>query len=99
MRSMIRRTTVALLLAVFLGPGLLQARTSVASWKLKSVASPVSEVGFFRMVWNLLVPLWEKDDNGGQLDPSGNPVAPGTSSTTDNTGGTDNGGQLDPSGG
>ncbi len=101
MRSSLRRTTLAVLLMVFLAPALLQA----GSWDWTKTGASAPERGFFSMVWNLLAAIWEKDgDNGGQLDPSGSPGSgPGGGGATQNPatggGGGENGGQLDPSGG
>lgn len=103
MRSALRCATVAILLAIFLAPGLVQARTLARSGKWLGASAP--EPSFFSMVWNLLTAIWEKDgDNGGQLDPSGSPGSgTGGGGTTNNSeaggGGGENGGQLDPSGG
>jgi hypothetical protein len=99
-----------ILLALFLAPGFLQARTS--AWERASVARPAAEWGFFNMVWNLLTDIYETgtgfgprsselnrsglNKNGGMVDPSGGTQPPpGNSSTTNG----DNGGMVDPSGG
>ena len=104
MRSSLRRATViTVLLALFLAPGFLQARTS--AWERASVARPAVEWGFFNMVWNLLTNIYESgvgtspnrsslNKNGGMVDPSGS-TTPAPSSTTTS----DNGGMVDPSGG
>jgi hypothetical protein len=107
MRSSLRRATVIMiLLAVFLAPGFLQARTS--AWERVSVGGPVVEEGFFSMAWNLLASFWWNGaavrpsgsritaKNGPQLDPAGQPETgiPETGSTNDS----DNGPQLDPAG-
>jgi hypothetical protein len=102
-----------ILLALFLAPGFLQARTSV--WERASVARPAAELGFFNMVWNLLTDIYESgvgigpnrsslnrsglNKNGGMVDPSGAPVpAPAPGGSNSTTTG-DNGGMVDPSGG
>jgi len=93
-----------MILAVFLAPGFLQARTS--AWERAGASRPVFERGFFSMVWNLLTDTFESgvrvtptrtglNKNGGMVDPSGGAPAPGGNSVT--TG--DNGGMVDPSGG
>jgi len=106
MSSSLRRATVIMiLLAVFLAPGFLQARTS--AWQRVSVGRPAVEDGFFSMVWNLLTDLYERgvgagpgssayNKNGGQMDPSGTPTSTTTTPDASTTG--DNGGQMDPSG-
>jgi len=106
MRSSLRRATVIMvLLALFLAPGFLQARTS--AWERSTVARPAVEWGFFSLVWNLLTDIYESgvgaspnrsslNKNGGMVDPSGSTTpTPAPSPTT--TG--DNGGMVDPSGG
>jgi len=103
MRSSLRRATVIMiLLAVFLAPGFLQARTP--AWERARVSRPAVEEGFFSMVWTLLTGFYEhgvgaglgisgfSNKTGGQLDPAGQPE-----STTTTTSG-DTGGQLDPAG-
>lgn len=91
MRSTVRQISIALLLAVLLAPGLLQARTPAR----RSAHTPQSahEVGILSTVWNLLTTGWLK--TGGQMDPVGS-TAPtsGTSTTTSS----DTGGQMDPVG-
>ena len=91
MRSTVRQISIALLLAVLLAPGLLQARTPAR----RSAHTPQSanEVGILSTVWNLLATGWLK--TGGQMDPVGS-TAPtsGTSTTTSS----DTGGQMDPVG-
>ena len=105
MRSSLRRATViTVLLALFLAPGFLQARTS--AWERASVARPAVEWGFFNMVWNLLTDIYESgagtspnrsslNKNGGMVDPSGSTAPPPAPSSTTS----DNGGMVDPSGG
>lgn len=103
MRSSLRQATVIMiLLAIFLAPGFLQARTPAR--QRASVSRPAVEEGFFSMVWTLLTGLHERGagagagifelKNGGQMDPSGTPTT--TTTNTSITG--DNGGQMDPSG-
>jgi hypothetical protein len=93
-----------ILLALFLAPGFLQARTS--AWERASVGRPAAELGFFNVVWSLLTDIYESGvgigprssglKNGGMVDPSGGTPPPaGNSSTTEG----DNGGMVDPSGG
>ena len=105
MRSSLRRATVIMiLLAVFLAPGFLQARTP--AWERTTTLSrPVAEDGFFSMVWTLLTGLYERgvgaglgssgfvQKTGGQLDPAGQPESTTTTTTSGDTGG-----QLDPAG-
>src|SRR5215210_6978027 len=104
MRSSLRRATVIMiLLAVFLAPGFLQARTP--AWERASVSRPAVEDGFFSMVWTLLTGFYEHGvgaglgssgyKNGGQMDPSGTPTSTTTPETSTDG---DNGGQMDPSG-
>ena len=107
MRSSLRQATVIMiLLAVFLAPGFLQARTS--AWERASVSRPVVEQGFFSMVWNLLTDTFENgvrvnprhtglNKTGGMVDPSGTPGPGGNTATTGGNG--DTGGMVDPSGG
>jgi hypothetical protein len=106
MRSSLRRATVIMiLLAVFLAPGFLQARTP--AWeRAATMGRPAVEDGFFSMVWTLLTGFYEHgvgagsgisgftNKTGGQLDPAGKPE--GTTTTTTTSG--DTGGQLDPAG-
>jgi hypothetical protein len=109
MRSLsLRRTTVLILVMVFLVPGLLQAGTMVR------LNSPASEAGFFNVVWNLLTVLWvprcsdssSTVKNGGQADPNGSgggstgggTGGAGGNSATGGEDGGDNGGQADPNG-
>ena len=103
MSSSLRRATVVMiLLAVFLAPGFLQARTS--AWERASVSRPAVEDGFFSMVWTLLTGFYERgvgavsgisglNKTGGQLDPAGGPESTTTTTTSGDTGG-----QLDPAG-
>ena len=106
MRSALRRTTLIILLTIFLVPGVLQARTPVWSFNRVSASSP--EV-FLNKVWNLLT-FWRGDSgtgavsamskNGCGLDPAGQPLPcdnPG-SGTTSTSGSGDNGCGLDPAG-
>jgi hypothetical protein len=107
MRSSLRRaTTTMILLALFLAPGFLQARTS--AWERASVARPAAEWGFFNMVWDLLTDIYESgvgispnhsgfNKNGGMVDPSGGTAPPVTGGGATTNG--DNGGMVDPSGG
>jgi len=100
MRSTVRQISVALLLAVLLAPGLLQARTparhSMHMAHTSRTARAAAAAGFFSSVWNLLGNGWLK--TGGQMDPLGSP-SPGTSSsTTTGTDTGDTGGQMDPVG-
>src|SRR5215210_4276029 len=70
MRSSLRRATVIMiLLAVFLAPGFLQARTP--AWERVSVGGPAVEEGFFSMAWNLLASFW---GNGAADRPSGSRI-------------------------
>jgi hypothetical protein len=100
MRSAVRRTTVIILLAIFLAPGLLQARAPVGTWERATANGPAAQPGFFSMVWNLLTSLWEIRVSGGspilKEDPSGPSTDPGSGSTNGGTG--DNGGGSDPDG-
>jgi hypothetical protein len=91
MRSTVRQISIALLLAVLLAPGLLQARTPAR----RSAHTPQSahEVGILNAVWNLLTSGLLK--TGGQMDPVGS-TSPSSSSSTTTT--TDTGGQMDPVG-
>jgi hypothetical protein len=93
-----------ILLAVFLAPSFLQART--LDWERVSVRWSSAESGFFSMVWSLLTDSYENgarvsprrtgtNKNGGMVDPSGTPAPGGGNTAT--TG--DNGGMVDPSGG
>jgi hypothetical protein len=105
MRSSLRRATVIMiLLALFLAPGFLQART--LAWERASVTRPAAEWGLFDMVWKLLAELYETgvgtgprssgfNKNGAQLDPAGQPVPQTPMGTNDS----DTGAQLDPAGG
>jgi hypothetical protein len=90
MRSTVRQISIALLLAVLLAPGLLQARTPAR----RSAHTPQSahEVGILGAVWNLLTSGLLKA--GTTLDPSG--TGSGNTSSTSGTG--DAGTVLDPSG-
>ena len=98
MRSTVRQTSIVLLLAVLLAPGLLQARTSVRHSAHSTPAAQTAQgPGFFSTVWNLLTSGWLK--TGGQLDPLGLEPPPPSGSTTSSSSTTDNGGQLDPLGG
>lgn len=102
MRSSLRRTVVLLLVTAFLIPGLLQARTPQAPWKLVSLSGPES---FFSTVWDLLANFWSRGGSGSLaktgcgLDPAGKPLPCGEEpggTTTDGTG--DTGVGLDPAG-
>jgi hypothetical protein len=96
MRSTVRQITIALLLAVLLAPGLLQARTPVRhaqSFQTTS-SSARSSVFSFNQVWNLLTGLLK---TGPTLDPSGGTGSGGTGTSSSTTG--DTGSVLDPSGG
>ncbi len=112
MRSVLRRTMVAVLLMVFLAPGLLQARTSGRAWAWAETDGSASEVGFLRAAWNLLAALWESKGvdassvvkTGGTADPAGSPGGSGGGGTTTNSSGGgseggETGGTADPSGG
>ena len=90
MRSTVRQISIALLLAVLLAPGLLQARTPARH--SAHTTQSAHEVGFFSAVWNLLTTGWLK--TGGQMDPVGSTTPVSSSSTTT----TDTGGQMDPVG-
>ena|SRR6185295_917191 len=100
MRFMLRRTMMMILIMAFLAPAL-HARTSPRSsgWPTTKVESVAHVPGFLSMVWNLLASTWEKDDNGGHLDPSGGGTPPPPSTPNGTPDGGDNGGHLDPSGG
>ena len=94
MRSTVRQTSIILLLAVLLAPGLVHARTPVrqSAHPTQSV-QPAPELGFLTAVWNLLTSGWLK--TGGQMDPVGSTSpAPGGATTSSDTGG-----QMDPVGG
>lgn len=91
MRSTVRQISIALLLAVLLAPGLLQARTPARH--SAHTTQSAHEAEFFSSVWNLLTTGWLK--TGGQMDPVGS-TAPASSSSTTTT--TDTGGQMDPVG-
>lgn len=101
----LRRTTTILLLAIFLAPGLLQARSLARP--LVDEGTPVPGLSFFTMVWNLLEKLAGNSlaggdgtfKNGGQTDPSGGSGTAGNGATSTGEGDDgDNGGQTDPSG-
>jgi len=98
MRTFARQTSMIALLALLLAPGLLQARTAPVRHDARisraSVSRPISAVGSFSSVWNLLT-TWLKTGPG--LDPAGTPPPPtGNSATSDGSG--DTGPQLDPAG-
>lgn len=94
MRSTVRQISIALLLAVLLAPGLLQARTPARHSAHK--IQPAHEVGLFSVVWNLLTTGWLK--TGGQMDPVGATSPDPSSSTTTSSDTGDTGGQMDPVG-
>ena len=101
MRSLLRRTAVIILLASFLAPGLLPARTSAWLWSGEGGAAQGS--GFFKVAWSLLTDLWESwapvvdgaQKTGPHADPSGGGTN-GATTTGDEEG--DSGGTADPSG-
>jgi len=101
MRTFARQISMIALLAILLVPGILQARTAPVRHDARisraSVSRPVSAVGSFSSVWNLLS-TWLKTGVG--LDPSGSPTpSPGvTSTSTTSTSDGDTGIGLDPSG-
>jgi hypothetical protein len=91
MRSTVRQISIALLLAVLLAPGLLQARTPAR--RSAHTTQSAHEVGILSAVWNLLISGLLK--TGGQMDPVGSTTpSSGTSTTTSS----DTGGQMDPVG-
>jgi len=94
MRSTVRQISIALLLAVLLAPGLLQARTPAR----RSAHTPQSahEVGILGAVWNLLTSGLLKA--GTTLDPSGTGSGSGSGNTSSTSGTGDAGTVLDPSG-
>ena len=99
MRTFARQISMIALLTLLLAPGLLQARTAPVRHDARisraSVSRPISAVGSFSSVWNLLS-TWLKTGPG--LDPAGSPPPPpsGNSATSDGSG--DTGPQLDPAG-
>lgn len=104
MRS-IRRTTITLLLALLLIPGLLQAHPAAGA----AVNGPA---GLFDTVWNLLAFFWPNSGsaspakNGAWVDPAGSTTPPPSGSTgTGSTSGAtaeeedpDSGANVDPAG-
>jgi hypothetical protein len=96
MKTTTRHTSVFILLAILLAPGLVEARTPVRhdmEPQRARVASVASKGGSFSSVWNLLT-NWMKTGIG--LDPSGS--KPPTGSTGSGSSTSDTGTQLDPSG-
>jgi len=97
MRTFARQISMIALLTILLAPGLLQARTAPVRHDARisraSVSRPISAVGSFGAVWNLLS-TWMKTGVG--LDPSGS-SGPGVT-TTSTTSTSDTGIGLDPSG-
>ncbi len=98
MKTTTRHTSVIILLAILLAPGLVEARTPVRhdieSQRARvAAASAASKGGSFSSVWNLLS-IWMKTGIG--LDPSGS--KPPTGSTGSGSSTSDTGTQLDPSG-
>ena len=98
MRTFARQISMIALLTILLAPGILQARTAPVRHDTRnsraSVSRPISAVGSFGAVWNLLT-NWLKTGPG--LDPAGTPPPPsGNSATSDGSG--DTGPQLDPAG-
>ena len=98
MRTFARQISMIALLTIFLAPGILHARTASVRHDTRvqraSASRPISAVGSFSAVWNLLT-TWLKTGPG--LDPAGTPPPPsGDSATADGSG--DTGPQLDPAG-
>jgi hypothetical protein len=100
MKTTPRYTSVIILLAILLTPGLVEARTPVRHdmesqrARVAAAASVASKGGSFSSVWNLLS-NWMKTGIG--LDPSGSPAPSGSTGSGSSTT-SDTGTQLDPSG-
>ena len=99
MRTFARQISMIALLTILLAPGLLQARTAPVRHDARisraSVSRPISAVGSFGAVWNLLS-TWLKTGVG--LDPSGSGSSGPGVTTTSTTSTSDTGIGLDPSG-
>jgi hypothetical protein len=94
MRTFARQISMIALLTILLAPGLLQARTAPVRHRAQvSVGKAEGALGSFFSVWNLLTSYLK---NGGQMDPNGAPLPPGSGTSSTTT--TDNGGQMDPNG-
>lgn len=103
----IRRITIIVLLAIFLLPGLLQARAPIGFWERAGVGGSGS---LLDTVWNLLAFFWPNSGSGSLtktgvgLDPAGSSTPGDTTGSGEPSGTTSDGGDgdtgvgLDPSG-